>query len=125
MNMDFFAIDLLGSTLLADWTTYFQGAAAVGMGLIFLVVIAAFMFSRLYRKVGPEEAVVRTGVGGLRVRVGKGMWVIPLLHRFEMMDLSVKRIEIKRHGVGQHVIGRRGQGQNGVAHRPPRGLIDV
>ena len=98
MNMDFFAIDLLGSTLLADWTTYFQGAAAVGMALIFLVVIGAFMFSRLYRKVGPEEAVVRTGVGGLKVRVGKGMWVIPLLHRFEMMDLSVKRIEIKRHG---------------------------
>ena len=93
MNMDFFAIDIL-----ATWETYFQGAAAVGMGLMFLVVIVAFMFSRLYRKVGPEEAVVRTGVGGLRVRVGKGMWVIPLLHRFEMMDLSVKRIEIKRHG---------------------------
>ena len=94
MNMDFSAVDLLASSPLADWTSYFQGAVAVGMGLIFLVVIGAFMFSRLYRKVGPEEAVVRTGVGGLRVRVGKGMWVIPLMHRFEIMDLSVKRIEI-------------------------------
>ena len=98
MNMDFSAVDLLASNPLADWTSYFQGAVAVSLGLIFLVVIGAFMFSRLYRKVGPEEAVVRTGVGGLRVRVGKGMWVIPLMHRFEIMDLSVKRIEIKRHG---------------------------
>ena len=98
MNMDFSAVDLLASNTLADWTSYFQGAVAVSLGLIFLVVIGAFMFSRLYRKVGPEEAVVRTGVGGLRVRVGQGMWVIPLMHRFEIMDLSVKRIEIKRHG---------------------------
>ena len=80
MNMDLFSIDLSASPILADWTTYFQGAVAVAVGLVFLVVIAAFMFSRLYRKVGPEEAGGRTGGGGLRVRVGKGMWVIPLLH---------------------------------------------
>jgi uncharacterized membrane protein YqiK len=98
MNTELNPIDLLANNLLGSWIESLQVVIALCVGMLFLVVIGALMFSRLYRKVGPEEAIVRTGVGGLRVRVGKGMWVIPLLHRFEVMDLSVKRIEIKRHG---------------------------
>merc|ERR1712159_625068 len=51
-----------------------------------------------YRKVGPEEALVRTGVGNLKVANGEGIFVIPILHRADQMDLSVKRIEIARKG---------------------------
>src|SRR5690606_24328880 len=51
-----------------------------------------------YRKVGPEEAIVISGKGGLRAASGEGTWVIPVLHRAEQMDLSVKRIEIDRTG---------------------------
>lgn len=54
------------------------------------------MFSKFYRKVGPEEALVRSGVKGLTVVNGRGMFVVPVLHRVETMDLSVKRIEISR-----------------------------
>lgn len=58
----------------------------------------AVVLSRFYRKVGPEEALVKTGIGGLQVATGGGMWVIPVMHRAELMDLSVKRIEISRRG---------------------------
>lgn len=90
----------------------FQFPAAFVLGVDFLsesVVVAglfigvfvigfAVAVSRFYRKVGPEEALVRTGVGNLKVANGEGIFVIPVLHRADQMDLSVKRIEIARKG---------------------------
>ena len=71
-----------------------------GVPFIFLLTIGMLvLFARFYRKVGPESALVRSGVSGLNVVTGKGMWVIPILHRVETMDLSLKRIEITRKGV--------------------------
>ena len=58
----------------------------------------AVAVSRFYRKVGPEEALVITGWRGLKVATGEGIIVIPILHRADQMDLSVKRIEIARKG---------------------------
>ncbi len=65
------------------------GVVALGLGV---------GFARFFRKVGPEEALVKSGAGGLKVATGNGMWVIPIMHRVETMDLSVKRIEITRRG---------------------------
>jgi len=73
----------------------------IGIGLLCLVgFIGAglLLFSRFYRKAGPEVALVRSGQGGLKVASGNGMFVIPVLHQVEKMDLSVKRIEIARRG---------------------------
>jgi flotillin len=75
--------------------------APVITGAIFVTIFAvgaAVFFSRLYRKVGPETALVRSGVGGLKAVPGGGMFVVPIMHRVEEMDLSVKRIEIARRG---------------------------
>ena len=68
------------------------------VGFFFFVVAALFVFSQFYRKVGPEEALVRSGKGGLCAATGEGIFVIPVLHRVDQMDLSVKRIEIQRRG---------------------------
>jgi flotillin len=72
------------------------------LSILAFIVLAGvgmlFMLSRFYRKVGPEEALVKTGWGGLKVITGSGMMVVPVAHRIEFMDLSVKRIEIKRQG---------------------------
>lgn len=68
---------------------------AVSIGT-FILIAFGFAFSRFYRKVGPEEAIIKSGYGGLKGATGSGCWVIPILHRAEMMDLSVKRIEITR-----------------------------
>lgn len=75
-------------------TEYFVAGAVVLLVLFGLLIL----ISRFYRKVGPEEALIITGVGGLRVATGRGTIVIPIAHRAEQMDLSVKRIEIARRG---------------------------
>jgi uncharacterized membrane protein YqiK len=71
--------------------------AAAVIALVALLAVGS-LFSKFYRKVGPEEAIVISGKGGLRAASGEGTWVIPVLHRAEQMDLSVKRIEIHRKG---------------------------
>jgi uncharacterized membrane protein YqiK len=73
------------------------------IGIVVVAIVIGFLaiaaiMSRFYRKVGPEEAIVRSGLGGLKAVTGAGIVVIPVLHRAEQMDLSVKRIEIKRKG---------------------------
>ena len=73
----------------------FEAAISVVVGLIILIGFGS-AFSKFYRKVGPEEAIIKSGAGGLRSATGTGIWVIPVMHRAEMMDLSVKRIEISR-----------------------------
>ncbi|MCO6456507.1 MAG: flotillin family protein [Pirellulaceae bacterium] len=65
---------------------------------IFLAIAFGAMLSKFYRKVGPEEALVRSGWGHMQVATGAGMWVIPIAHRVDQMDLTLKRIEIKRDG---------------------------
>jgi flotillin len=69
-------------------------------GMALLVLLAGFVtaFSKFYRKPGPEEAIVRTGVGGLATITGRGMIVVPLIQEAHLMDLSVKRVLIARDG---------------------------
>ena len=62
-------------------------------GLVVIVVLAL----QFYRKVSQGQAVIRNGMGGTRVSFA-GMMVYPIVHRVEYMDISVKRIEIDRHG---------------------------
>ncbi len=59
--------------------------------LLFVIIIALF-----YKKIPQGQALVRTGFGGTAVALDKGMYVIPVLHKLEIMDISVKKIEIDR-----------------------------
>lgn len=84
------------SSLFADLVDTLT-SIGIGIGAVFLfLIILVAIFSRFYVKVGPERAVIRTGFGGIKEAVGKGMIVIPVFHKKEFMDMSVKRIEIKR-----------------------------
>ena len=69
-------------------------------GAVLLILLTGFVtaFSKFYRKPGPEEAIVRTGVGGLTTITGRGMIVVPLIQEAHLMDLSVKRVLIARDG---------------------------
>ncbi|QEG21757.1 flotillin family protein [Mariniblastus fucicola] len=67
-------------------------------GALFFIAVGAFVFMlRYYRKVNQGSAIVRNGMGGTNVSFS-GDWVIPILHKAELMDISVKRIEIDRSG---------------------------
>ena len=68
----------------------------IGAGVIIVFGIL-FIFSRFYRKVQQGQAIVRNGVGGTVVSFN-GIIVVPVIHQFESMDISVKRIEIERKG---------------------------
>ena len=59
--------------------------------LAFLVVLSSF-----YKKIPQGKAIVRTGVGGTKVAFNKGMYVVPIFHKMEIMDISVKKIDIAR-----------------------------
>jgi len=77
-----------------------MGDAVFGTVVVFIVLFVVGFLALLvkcYRKVLQGQALIRNGVGGTRVSFS-GMFVIPVLHRAEYMDISVKRIEIDRRG---------------------------
>ena len=68
----------------------------IGVGVIVVVGLLA-LFSKFYHKVEQSKVIIRNGVGGQVVCFG-GIFVVPIIHRFEEMDISVKRVEIAREG---------------------------
>jgi uncharacterized membrane protein YqiK len=87
---------MTGLAMLANiWT----GIGSVVLAILVVAgagVIVALV--KCYRKVSQGEAIIRNGVGGTKVSFS-GMFVIPIMHRCEYMDISVKRIEIDRRGI--------------------------
>ena len=72
----------------------------IGLGLLlFLVIIYIAIVALFYKKVPQGKALVRTGRGGTKVATDKGLYVIPLFHRVEIMDISVKKLQIERMGI--------------------------
>ena len=62
------------------------------LGIGFLVWVI-----RCYRKVERGTALIKTGLGGVKVSFS-GAIVVPIIHRADIMDISVKRIAIERLG---------------------------
>jgi len=80
---------------LSEGATY--GLVAVGLLVIVFLMIAMYI-SIFYVKVGPDEAIVKSGAGGLKVFIDGGMLRIPLVQHIEYMDLTLKSFEIARQG---------------------------
>ncbi|WFB35849.1 flotillin family protein [Kiritimatiellota bacterium B12222] len=78
--------------------------------IFFAIVIALagmlFLFATCYKKVEQGTAIIRNGIGGTKVSF-VGMMIFPIFHRRELMDISVKRVEIDRTGIaGEGLICR-------------------
>ncbi|SNR15183.1 flotillin family protein [Tenacibaculum jejuense] len=72
---------------------------SVGLGIILFIIIVYFaIIAMFYKKVPQGEALVRTGFKGTKVATDRGMYVVPVFHRVEIMDISVKKIQIERIG---------------------------
>ena len=76
---------------------WWQIMAAAVIGLVILAFGLVFMIAKLYQKVDQGTALVRNGWRGTEVSFA-GLTVLPVVERAERMDISVKRIEIYRHG---------------------------
>jgi len=69
----------------------------IGLGVIlFLIIVYFAIIAMFYKKVHQGQALVRTGFGGTKVATDKGLYVVPVFHRVEVMDISVKKIQIER-----------------------------
>ncbi|MDA7501740.1 hypothetical protein N8482_00535 [Chitinophagales bacterium] len=62
-----------------------------------IIIIAGVLISlvSIYKKVPQGEVIVKTGAGGTKV-ITTGGFVYPFLHKMEIMDIRVKKIEIVR-----------------------------
>lgn len=80
---------------LADWAAF---GLLVFVVLLILGLLIAVYTSLFYIKVGPDEAIVKSGAGGLKVVTDGGMMRIPLVQHIEYMDLTLKSFEIARQG---------------------------
>lgn len=93
---------LLAAFLSAAPTIALTGAAVYGLVvvglLLFLFVLMAIYASLFYVKVGPDEAIVKSGAGGLKVVTDGGLLRVPLVQHIEYMDLTLKSFEIARQG---------------------------
>ena len=94
---------------------FFGTTIAFVIGAVLLFVVgAAVIYSSLYRKVQKGTALVRTGVGGTEVAFD-GIFVVPVVHRAEPIDISLKSVEIDRSGEersylpGQHPCRHQGK----------------
>lgn len=65
-------------------------AVVATIGLIFWIL-------SMYKKTVQGIVILRTGYGGTKVFFNAGI-VIPIIHRMESMDISVKKLEISREG---------------------------
>ena len=87
----FRATDLQLASLLTDMSI-------VGLVVIALITIGfIYLLLTCYRKVEKGRALVRTGGSSAKVILNGG-FVVPIIHRAELIDISVKRIEIDRTG---------------------------
>lgn len=76
----------------------FKLIGLVAGGIFGLLFIGFPLILKLfYKKVTQGKAIVRNGLGGSKVSF-TGMWVVPILHNWEIMNISVKRVEIAREG---------------------------
>ena len=72
----------------------------VGGGIAVLAVVVfgfSWMVLKLYRKVDQGKALIINGVRDVKVTFNGGL-VLPVIHRSEVMDISLKSIDIDRRG---------------------------
>ena len=73
------------------------------LSLAVLVIVAVLILgfiaivARMYKKAVQGEALVRTGMGETQVSFS-GIFIVPVLHKLEVMDIKLKTIIIQRAG---------------------------
>jgi uncharacterized membrane protein YqiK len=64
--------------------------------LAIVIAIAVYLMNWLYRRSSKEVAFVRTGLGGQRVVVNGGAFVLPIVHEVMPVNMNTLRLEVKR-----------------------------
>jgi len=73
-------------------------AIAIIVLLTILVAVGVYLLHWLYRHSSKDEAFVRTGLGGEKVVMGGGAFVIPIVHDVTRVNMNTVPLEIRRSG---------------------------
>ena len=73
-------------------------AIAILILLTIVVAIAVYLLHWLYRHSSKDQSFVRTGLGGERVVMGGGAFVVPIVHDITVVNMNAMPIEIRRLG---------------------------
>jgi uncharacterized membrane protein YqiK len=66
--------------------------------LTILVAIGVYLLHWLYRHSSKYQSFVRTGLGGERVVMGGGAFIIPIVHNITRVNMSAIPVEVRRLG---------------------------
>jgi uncharacterized membrane protein YqiK len=80
-----------------DPAVLITGAVIVG-GVILLMVGLAVLVAKFYRKVNQGQALIVNKMKKEPVVTFTGATVLPIIHRAEVMDISLKTIDLERKG---------------------------
>src|SRR6185295_9213229 len=108
---------------------------ALGMVILAIIVIAiviaivAYIFHWLYRRSSKETAFVRTGLGGQKVVINGGAFVLPIIHDVTPVNMSTSRLEVRR-GQGSALITKNRMRVDVVAEfyarvKPETGAVSI
>jgi uncharacterized membrane protein YqiK len=75
-----------------DFGTFLLGLLALAI----VVAIAVWLVRRLYVRSSKDRAFVRTGLGGQKVVLDGGAFVLPVLHEATPVNMNTVRIEVAR-----------------------------
>ena len=105
-----FAISLIAGPVVADSLGHGLGsvtsAVMVVSGIALSIVSGVLMIvAKLYQKTKANEALVRTGMGGMRVIKDGGAIVIPVVHQILGVPLESIRLEMERKGADGLITG--------------------
>lgn len=64
--------------------------------IVVALLIVGFMLTRLYTRASKEVSFVRTGMGGERVILNGGAFVLPVLHEVIPVNMNTLRLEVRR-----------------------------
>jgi len=64
------------------------------VGLLFVIIIVLNIYSRLLRKVGPNQALIVYGTGGTQVIIGGAKFVIPLFKNAQEFSLELMSFDV-------------------------------
>jgi len=65
----------------------------VGLGVLVLLMLMSFL-ANLYRKAGPNEAILVYGLGGTRVVKGHGTLVFPMVQSWKQLSLELMSFDV-------------------------------
>ncbi len=64
--------------------------------IVVALLIIGFILTRLYTRASKEVSFVRTGMGGERVILNGGAFVLPVLHEVIPVNMNTLRLEVRR-----------------------------